>query len=210
MQDTPESKWEDEYMKKFDRTTLDNKYGIVFGTNILVYIKTGNGGNIYGYENKYQKIANRINDELGYAVLVAANPVEEQCNLQSEMGNVFDTFGIYNTFDDIIYIGFSDGANIGAQQGYLIPEIKRMLLINGPLMINFHKTKRGICAFENEKIEMVYGKQDPSYKYVELLDSIDSRILLVNTLENIDHNFTNALPEFEQLIFGFVNEFQRK
>ena len=57
---------------------------------------------------------------------------------------------------------------------------------------------------------MVYGKQDPSYKYVELLDSIDSRILLVNTLENIDHNFTNALPEFEQLIFGFVNEFQRK
>lgn len=77
-------------------------------------------------------------------------------------------------------------------------------------MINFHKTKRGICAFENEKIEMVYGKQDPSYKYVELLDSIDSRILLVNTLENIDHNFTNALPEFEQLIFGFVNEFQRK
>ena len=37
-------------MKKFDRTTLDNKYGIVFGTNNLVYIKTGNGGNIYGYE----------------------------------------------------------------------------------------------------------------------------------------------------------------
>lgn len=197
-------------MKTFNRTAFNNKYGIVFGTNVLVYIKTGNGGNIYGYENKYQKIANRIYDELGYAVLVAANPAEEQCNLQNEMGNIFDTFGIYNTFDDIIYIGFSDGANIGAQQGYLIPEIKRMLLINGPLMINFHKTKYGICAFENEKIKMVYGKQDPSYKYVGLLDSIDSRILLVNILENIDHNFTNALPEFEQLICGFVNEFQRK
>lgn len=196
--------------KNFNRIAFDKKYGIVFGTNVLVYIKTGNGGNIFGFENKYQKIANRINDELGYAVLVAANPVAEQCNLQREIGNVFDTFGIYNTFDDIIYIGFSDGANIGAQQGYLIPEIKRMLLINGPLMINFHKTKRGILAFENEKIEMVYGKQDPSYKYVGLLDSIDSKFLFVNTLENIDHNFTNALSDFEQLIFGFVKEFQWK
>lgn len=51
---------------------------IVFGTNILVYIKTGNGGNIFGYENKYVKIANRI----------------------------YDVFGVNNTFDDIIYIGF--------------------------------------------------------------------------------------------------------
>ena len=194
----------------FDRTAYDKKYGIIFGANVLVYIKTGNGGNILGYENKYQKIANKIYDELGYAVLVAANPVEEQCDLQREIGNVFDTFGIYNTFDNIIYIGFSDGANIGAQQGYLIPEIKRMLLINGPLMINFHKTKRGIVAYENEKIEMVYGTQDPSYKYVELLDSIDSKVLLVNTLENIDHVFTNASSEFEQLIFGFVKEFQWK
>ena len=50
----------------------------------------------------------------------------------------------------------------------------------------------------------------PSYKYVELLDSIDSKVLLVNTLENIDHVFTNALSEFEQLIFGFVKEFQQK
>lgn len=196
--------------KRFNRTAFDSKYGIVFGANVLVYIKTGNGGNIFGYENKYLKIANRINDELGYAVLVAANPVEEQCNLQREMKKVFDAFDVYNTFDDIIYIGFSDGANIGAQQGYLIPEIKRMLLINGPLMINFHKTKRGIVAYENEKIEMVYGTQDPSYKYVELLDSIDSKVLLVNTLENIDHVFTNALSEFEQLIFGFVKEFQQK
>ena len=184
--------------KRFNRTAFDSKYGIVFGANVLVY------------KNKYLKIANRINDELGYAVLVAANPVEEQCNLQREMKKVFDAFGVYNTFDDIIYIGFSDGANIGAQQGYLIPEIKRMLLINGPLMINFHKTKRGIVAYENEKIEMVYGTQDPSYKYVELLDSIDSKVLLVNTLENIDHVFTNALSEFEQLIFGFVKEFQQK
>lgn len=196
--------------KRFDKTVFDSKFGIVFGTNVLVYIKTGNGGNIFGYENKYVKIANRIYDELGYAVLVAANPVEEQCNLQSEMGKVFDAFGVHNTFDDIVYIGFSDGANIGAQQGYLIPEIKRMLLINGPLMINFHKTRRGIVDFENEKIEMVYGTQDPSYKYVELLDSIDSKVLLVNILENIDHFFTNALSEFEQLIYGFVKEFQQK
>lgn len=196
--------------KDFDRTAFDKKYGIVFGANVLVYIKTGNGGNIYGYENKYQKIANRINDELGYAVLVASNPVEEQCNLQREVRIVLDAFGIFNAFDDIIYIGISDGANIGAQQGYRISELKRMLLINGPLMINFHKTKRGILAFENEKIEMIYGERDPSYNYVGLLDTIDSKLLEVNTLEEIDHNFTNALPKFEQLIFGFVKEFQWK
>ena len=65
-------------------------------------------------------------------------------------------------------------------------------------------------SFENGKIEMVYGERDPSYNYVGLLDAIDSKLLEVNTLEEIDHNFTNALPKFEQLIFGFVKEFQWK
>ena len=42
--------------KTFNRTAFDSKYGIVFGANVLVYIKTGNGGNIFGYDNKYLKI----------------------------------------------------------------------------------------------------------------------------------------------------------
>lgn len=146
--------------------------------------------------------------EILIMIFIIIDIIKEECNLQREIENVFDAFGIYNTFDDIIFIGFSDGANIGAQQGYLIPKIKRMLLINGPLMINFHKTKSGILAFENEKIEMIYGEQDPSYKYVGLLDFIDSKFLEVDTLEGIDHNFTNALPDFEQLICGFVKDFR--
>lgn len=192
--------------KDFDKTAFDRKYGIVFGSNALVYIKTGNGGNIYGYENKYIRIARKIGNDFGYAVLVASNPVEDQCDLQDEINKAFDYFGIYGTFHNIIFVGFSNGANIGAQQGYLIPEIKRMLLINGPLMINFHKTKRGLSAFGNNKIEMAYGEKDPSYKYVEMLNIVDSKSLAVKTLAGIDHNFTNALPEFENLIYGFVSE----
>lgn len=38
---------------------------------------------------------------------------------------------------NIYYMGMSNGAVLVARYGHMHPEIKRMLLINGPLMINW-------------------------------------------------------------------------
>ena len=62
----------------FDNIVRSNQieYGILKGNKTLFYIKTGNGGNIYGYEEKYLTMAKQIHGSYGYSVMVASNPVD--------------------------------------------------------------------------------------------------------------------------------------
>ena len=96
---------------------------------------------MYGRDNKYLRIAKRINEQYGYSVVVSANPVEYDCDLELEINYISDELGAY---DEMYFIDISNGAIIGARQGFGINGIQKMLLINGPLMINYHKTIKGI------------------------------------------------------------------
>ena len=62
----------------FDRIVEKNntEYGIINGDSKLFFIKVGNGGSIYGYENRYLRMAEKIHNDHGYSVLVSGNPVE--------------------------------------------------------------------------------------------------------------------------------------
>lgn len=40
---------------------------------------------MYGRDNKYLRIAKRINEQYGYSVVVSANPVEYDCDLELEI-----------------------------------------------------------------------------------------------------------------------------
>ncbi|HAZ95957.1 MAG TPA: hypothetical protein DCW73_01600, partial [Treponema sp.] len=73
----------------------------------------------------------------------------------------------------VYYMGFSDGALIGARCGADYPEIRRMVLVNGPLMMNWHRTKAGILRFLGESATFVYGSLDPSYRYAELIRTLE-------------------------------------
>ena len=57
---------------KFDEV-IDDRYGIVLGYNGVFLIKTELNGSIYGVQNRYLKIAKRINFEYGLTVIVANN-----------------------------------------------------------------------------------------------------------------------------------------
>ena len=53
---------------KFDKIVKSNledittiEYGIIEGNNTIVFIKSGQNGSIYGYNNKYIKMAKRLN-----------------------------------------------------------------------------------------------------------------------------------------------------
>lgn len=87
--------------KKFD-DNINIDYGIVNGNNTILFIKAGQDGSMYGYENKYLQIAKRINEKYGYTVIASSNPfdgrnpldnaievIEEYCK------NKFDDYDIY-------------------------------------------------------------------------------------------------------------------
>ena len=174
-------------MFDFDKR-LCGKFGIKRGDSNLVFVKTGKGGSIDGHEGRYLRMAEHIFNIFGCSVAIASNPANEKCNLVSELDTVLQEL---EAADGILYIGMSDGALIGAQQGYEAPLIKRMLLINAPLMINPSKTKRGIERFSGEYIEMVYGTLDPSYRYYFMLKAIRSKIFHASEIEGADHRFNN-------------------
>ena len=55
-----ELKFDKEIHSKFEDIAIID-YGIVEGNNIIVFIKAGQNGSLYGYQNKYIKMAKRLN-----------------------------------------------------------------------------------------------------------------------------------------------------
>lgn len=110
-----------------------------------------------------------------------------------------------SNFTEARYIGISYGALVGAQQGWQIPMISKMLLINGPLMINWHKTKLGSERFQGKEIMFVYGEKDPSYKYSGLLKNIDSNIISMYSVGGADHHFSGMEDKEMELINYFLS-----
>ncbi len=182
---------------------IDQRFGVFQGSMPCVFIKTGNGGTIYGEGGKYLSIAEKLHDETGRFVCVAANPVDEDCILPEEIASLVNRFP---AIDEITYIGNSNGAYIGAQQAWEIDIVKRALLINPPLMINFHKTKEGAELFRGELMMFVYGDKDPSFRFFELLSSIKNEAVQSFFVSGADHNFTGLEDKFEELIMFFARQ----
>ena len=167
-----EFKFDKEIHSKFEDIAIID-YGIVEGNNIIVFIKAGQNGSLYGYQNKYIKMAKRLNQKYGCSVICSSNPFDGNNPLDNAMKIIED---YAKKFDDykIYYLGYSNGALIGAWFGIKYPKIKRMVLVNGPLMYNVHKTKEGALSFKGESINFIYGEYDQSIGYVELLKSIEN------------------------------------
>ena len=98
-------------------------------------------------------------------------------------------------------MGVSNGALIGAQQCWRISEIKRMLLINGPLMINLHKTIAGLKKLAVDDVCIVYGDKDPSYQYIQLLETENIPNTRIITIPGADHNFSEMDTKVKNLLY---------
>ena len=64
-------------MKSFNKI-IENQFGIVYGSDTVIFIKTGRGGDIYGYDNKYMNIAGMLHDRYGIAVPVGSLQYQSQ------------------------------------------------------------------------------------------------------------------------------------
>ena len=94
-------------------------------------------------------------------------------------------------------MGMSNGGTSAIQDENISSKIKKMLLVNLPLMINLHKTKDGIKLYKG-KLTFVYGSKDPSFNYLPLIQDFRNANIVV--IPNQDHNFSNGddflhLPE---------------
>ena len=125
-------------MNKYDKV-IGKQFGIIQGEKYLVFIKTGRGGSIEGFENKYLSICSFLFKKYGYTFVVSANPKDSVCDLEEEIKCISKYVGNYK---EIFFVGISNGASLGAYQSGKIKSIKNALLINAPLMINFHKIKK--------------------------------------------------------------------
>ena len=97
-----------------DTTVID--YGIMNGNSTIVFIKPGLDGSLYGYENKYVRMAKRINKKYGCSVICSSNPSDEM----NPLDNAFEVIEEYaKKFSDykVYYLGYSNGALIGAWYG---------------------------------------------------------------------------------------------
>lgn len=183
----------------FDKE-IGERFGIIYGDSKLIFIKTGRGGSIYGYNNKYLKLSKHIRDCLGYSVVISANPENSECDLHGELQEIKDYVPSY---DETFYIGISNGAIVGAQQGYIIDDVKKMLLVNGPLIINPHKTIMGLEKFCGNTC-LVYGDNDPSYPYLKILQLQKLPNVEVKVVVGADHNFSNKEEQLESSIIEFL------
>ena len=200
-------KFDKEIHSNFNDEIID--YGIVEGNNIIVFIKAGQDGSLYGYQNKYIKMARRLNKKYGCSVICSSNPFDGNNPLDNAMEIIEDYAKIFDNYK-IYYLGYSNGALIGAWFGVKYPKIKRMALVNGPLMYNFHKTKEGALSFNGDMISFIYGEYDQSIGYIDLLKNMENDKIKVFVEKGQDHHVSKSEESFQEIPEKYLFEIDNK
>ena len=190
----------------FDKTaTLSQngkeiEYGIIDGNNTIVFIKAGLEGSCYGYENKYVRIGRALNEKHGCSIIASSNPLGYKTDFAAEMDFIKDYAKKQNLDDyQVYFFGYSNGAALGIINAYQFAEIKKLVCINAPLMINLHLLLRGIKGFSGEKMTLVYGSSDASFDMLKLYSELESDKIDFVRIYGADHNFTECLDLFIEL-----------
>ena len=191
-------------MNKYDKV-IGKQFGIIQGEKYLVFIKTGKGGSIEGFKNKYLNICDFLFKKYGYTFVVAANPKDSVCDLEEEIKCIIKYIGDYK---EIFFVGISNGASIGAAQCRKIEKIKNAVLINAPLMINFHKIKEGAKKFRGDSMYFLYGEEDPSFRYIEIFSSIKNTACKYKIIKGEGHDFSkeSLIYELNYFLAEFIDD----
>lgn len=183
------------------------QFGLMEGTSGLLIVKTGSGGSIYGRDNKYLTLATRIFDSYAFSVMVSDNPLEispaDNMSITMSVAMQYATSLIADI--PIYYFGVSKGGQYGAMYGYRYPSVKKWLLLNIPLFINWHKSKAGLMKMPPEQeATLVFGEKDPSCGYSELIDLMGKENIKRVIFPSADHNFSQSADEFIRLPEKFL------
>ena len=186
---------------------LKTEYGLIHGNNRVVIIKAGAGGSYIGYEEKYLKIARRLRNTYGCTVLCLSNYASDSFE-RGDVAVIRELLAGMVGEIQLYYVGNSNGSTQGLLTAAKFFDFRRMVLVNMPLMMNFHKIKEALTHADTE-IRFVYGEKDPSISYVPFLRNASSKEgnfarTEIVTVDGADHNFAGMTDAFMELCAGVV------
>ena len=190
-------------MSDCDDSEID--YGFVFSGDRqkIFLIKAGQDGSIYGYQNKYLKLACELRDLYGFSVVCTSTPSSDIDQMAQFAEMVQSEFKITEA-TKIYFMGMSKGASIGCLGHASFPQISRFLLINPPLMINTTKICRCSQNFAGEMMAFVFGSLDPSAHLAGLLKLHERENIRVAIIPEQDHHFSKDGLELLDLVKFFT------
>ena len=181
-------------------------YGIINGkdrnppSHIVVFIKAGLTGSIYGYENKYLQMSENLNRRFGVTVFVASNPE----GTGNSIGHGLQIIKNYcKTVCIEKYIVYFVGVSNGGVQGLFAfeknPLINKALLIGAPLNYNPDLIKKALINFNGEKLHLICGDKDPGFGLFKLYSELENEKIIFTAFLNVDHVFSGNTELFIKL-----------
>ena len=178
-------------------------YGIIHGSETIVFIKLNYGSTIYDY--RYVKTAREVHDIYNCTVIVGSNPNGYKNDFESEMKFVQAYAEKQNLGNlQIYYMGFSIGASLGMIHGYKYPFIKRMLFLDGSLFRFPEEIINGIRSFSGEKITFVYGKEGPSKRQSRMIKKLEKENVSFYFYRRLAYLFSNSSLSFKELLEKYL------
>lgn len=181
-------------------------YGIINGkfniesSHIVVYIKAGLTGSIYGYENKYLKMAKNLNEKFGVSVFVASNP-EGTGNSIGHGLQIIKNYckeRLVKQFN-VYFVGVSNGGVQGLFAFEKNPLINKALLIGAPLNYNPDLIQKALINFNGEKLHLICGDKDPGFGLFKLYSELENEKIIFTAFLNVDHVFSGNTELFIKL-----------
>ena len=192
------------YYDKHSSKTVNGEnisYGIVYGNEKIVFIKTGAGGNIRGYQDKYLKIARRIHQRLGATVICASNPdAAYAAQAAADKAMISEVaaergFGDYEAY----FVGTSDGGYQNLLLAQQVTQTRKILGINASL-IDVEDLINQLNKLSHVDKLLVYGTKDEAFQYIPTLQAAGCKNLEIITVEGANHEFKGMEDEFIALI----------
>ena len=201
---------------KFDQTQtvvqtdgLKIEYGLIHGNNRIVIIKAGAGGNYIGDDEKYLEMARLLHDTYGCTVLSLSNYASDSFE-RGDVAVIRELIAEMGGEVELYYIGNSNGSTQGLLTATKYFAFRRMVLVNMPLMLNFHRIKEALTRADTE-IRFVYGEKDPSISYVPFLRNASSKEgnlarTEIVTVGGADHNFAGMTDVFIEQCLSVIRD----
>ena len=171
-------------------------YHFVIGNEKIVFIKAGAGGSERGYEDKYIKLAERINERTGATVITASNPIDPICDAPDaqEILWVVNRMGFEHF--ELCFVGVSDGAYLNLELANQFAETRKWIGINTSFA-SVNELGARLNALPNVTKLMIYGTKDDDFdEVVPALSTMSSDNFVMEFIEGADHRFTDMLEEF--------------
>ena len=201
-------------------------YGFIYGRkkHVVLFVKVGRDGSVFGYRNKYLNMANYIAEKHGITVIVSSNPFcsfkwKEALNDASEViSGYFEEQDVDKEKAKVLYYGHSDGASMIATYGKDYELFDALLLSNLPLPVvkdgdrpekiyaEAIKIMLNMAYINNTRpLIMVFGEHDEAYKTFEQivtkLFKDYGQIFEVHVIKNEGHRISEPVVKILTELF---------